>query len=189
MRPDLELTSVPAWAIAAQQPDADLSGRYWTAVGFGTEAETVVAVWKSQIVGRHPQAPITVHLVGTAADDDAAACAAVSSDLVGALVGWRLMIAGPADACLRLRAHALRCGVADDEILVASTAVATRDVLCVHCGTRSRADVDLEEVVSCTGCGRNLLVYYHVSRLKGAHLGFIVDAEQAQDSEGLVGAP
>lgn len=178
MRPDLELTSVPAWATAAQQPDADLSGRYWTVVGFGAEAEVVVTEWQNQIVERHPRAAVTVHLVGTAPDDDATAAAAVSADLIEALVGWRLMIAGPADACLRLRAHALRCGVADDEILVASTTVATRDVLCAHCGTRSSADVELEGVTSCLGCGRNLFVYYHVSRLKGAHLGFMVDAEQ-----------
>jgi dimethylamine monooxygenase subunit C len=189
MRPDLQLTSVPAWATAVRVSNADLSGRFWTVVGFGAEAQEVVTAWANQIHERHPKAAIAVHRVGTAAQDDVAAAVAVSEDLADALVGWRLMIAGPADACLRLRAHALRCGVADDEIVVGSTAVATREVLCAHCGTRSRADVDLEEVMPCTGCGRNLLVYYHVSRLKGAHLGFMVDAEQVEGADGLVGAP
>jgi hypothetical protein len=72
-------------------------------------------------------------------------------------------------------------------LFVGSTAVATRDVLCAHCQTRTRAEVGIEEVLPCAGCGRNLLVYYHVSRLKGAYLGFMVDAE-AQAADGLVSA-
>lgn len=173
MKPALETTSVPGWAAAVRQPSADLSGRSWTVVGLGDDAAPVVEVWRTQILERHPSAAVAVHVV----DNDEAAVQAVDADLAGALVGWRLMIAGPADACLRLRAHALRCGVGDDEIVVGSTAVSTRDVLCVHCQTRNRAEVGIEEVLPCAGCGRNLLVYYHVSRLKGAYLGFMVDAE------------
>jgi hypothetical protein len=175
MKPDLELTSVPAWAAAPQQPEADLTGRYWTVVSFGADAQAVVADWTAQITARFPGADVTVHTL--AVDADEAAAEAVSADLAEALVGWRLMVAGPADVCLRLRAHALRCGVADDEIVVASTTVRLRDVVCVHCGTRTHTDVAIEGVVPCAGCDRNLLVYYHVSRLKGAHLGFMVDAE------------
>jgi len=178
MKPDLETTSVPAWAAATSQPDADLSGRAWTVVGFGDDAEPIVSAWRTQILGHNAHAAVVVHRV----DDDEAAAQAVDADLAGALVGWRLMIAGPADACLRLRAHALRIGVGDDEIVVGSTAVGTRDVLCAHCQARTRAEVGIEDVLPCAGCGRNLLVYYHVSRLKGAYLGFMVDAE-------LVGAP
>ena len=63
-------------------------------------------------------------------------------------------------------------------MLVASTSVGVREVVCVHCGVRTRTAADLEGVVACTGCRRNLFVYYHVSRLKGAHLGFMVDAEK-----------
>lgn len=172
MKPDLKLTSVPAWVAAAHQPDADLTGRSWTVVSFGADA--VVADWMTQIAGRFPDADVTVHTV----DTDADAAAAVSADLAEAMVGWRLLVAGPADACLRLRAHALRCGVSDDEMVVASTTVRLRDVVCVHCGARTRTDVAIEGVVPCAGCARNLLVYYHVSRLKGAHLGFMVDAEE-----------
>lgn len=175
MKPDLELTSVPAWAATVQKPEADLTGRYWSLVSFGPDAEAVVADWTTQITAHRPDAGLTVHTL--AVDADAAAAEAVSADLAEALVGWRLMVAGPADVCLRLRAHALRCGVADDEMVVASTTVQARDVICVHCSTRTRTDVAMEGVVPCVGCGRNLLVYYHVSRLKGAHLGFMVDAE------------
>lgn len=178
MTRDLQLTSVPDWATTARRPDADLSGRYWSAVGLGAEAESVISAWTAQIAARHPDADVRVHLIPAGDNSDADATAAVSADLADALVGWRLMIAGPADACLRLRAHALRSGVADDEMVVASTAVDTREVLCVHCGARNRAEVDIEDVTPCSGCQRRLFVYYHVSRLEGAHLGFMVDAEQ-----------
>ena len=182
MKPALETTSVPSWCTEARQPDADLSGRSWTVVGFGADAQPTVSSWQAQILAAEPAAVIKVHLVdGT--DGDQIAAQAVDADLAHALVGWRLMMVGPADACLRLRAHALQAGVGDDEIVVGSTAVATRDVLCAHCQARTRAEVGLEDVLPCAGCGRNLFVYYHVSRLKGAHLGFMVDAEQVPADE------
>jgi dimethylamine monooxygenase subunit C len=174
MRPALELTSVPRWAVTATNPDADLSGRQWTVVAFGHGTADVVARWSDQIASHHGLAAARVHWV----DDDEAARAAVDQDLAGAVVGWRLMMAGPADACLRLRAHALAAGLGDDEITVASTDVATRDVRCVHCNAVTATSAALEDVVGCTGCGRNLLVYYHVSRRLGAHLGFMIDAEE-----------
>lgn len=174
MNPALELTSVPAWATAPCCPEADVSGRHWTVIAFGKGASEIVANWTAQILSRHPDTGPRIHWV----NEDAQARHAVSGDLDDAVVGWRLMIAGPADACLRLRAHALECGVGDDEITVASTEVAIRDVRCAHCATVNRAFVDLEDVLPCAGCGRNLLVYYHVSRRLGAHFGFMVDAER-----------
>lgn len=174
MRPALELTSVPAWAIAASRPDADVSGRHWTVIAFGPDTAGIVSQWTGQLAAHRPGAAPRVHVV----TDDAGARAAVATDLSDAVVGWRLMIAGPADACLRLRAFALQCGAGDDEITVATTDVAIRDVRCVHCAAVNHARVDLEDVLPCAGCGRNLLVYYHVSRRLGAHLGFMIDAEQ-----------
>jgi dimethylamine monooxygenase subunit C len=178
MRPALETTSVPAWAIDAVCPDADLSGRYWTVVALGERAEPISARWTAQIVARQPNAAVRVHTVA----DDAAAADAVTADLVDAVVGWRLMIAGPADGCLRLRAVALRCGVADDEITIASTTVDVRAVHCAHCGALTRAEADLEDVVACVGCDRELVVHYHVSRRLGAHLGFAADVGPAAES-------
>ena len=52
----------------------------------------------------------------------------------------------------------------------------------VHCRTVTTAAVELSEVLPCSGCGRNLLVYYHVSRRQGAHLGYMVDAEEQSAS-------
>lgn len=173
MTPALEFTSVPAWAVVPSRPDADVSGRYWTIVGFDVaDADDVVAHWVAQIEDRHPGAVPRVHRVG----DDEAARRAVTEDLATALVGWRLMIAGPADACLRLRAHAVRSDVGDDEITLASTDVEHRDVHCAHCRSRTRAAVELGGLIECGGCGLDLVVYQHVSRRIGAHLGIMADS-------------
>ncbi len=173
MTPAIELTSVPTWAVAPTRPDADLSGRYWTVVAFVDGDSQTAAVaeivngWIAQIEARQPGAAPRVHRVC----DDVAARDALTADMATALVGWRLMIAGPADACLRLRAHAVRNHVGDDEITVASTDVAHRDVHCAHCRSVTRAAVELEGIVACVGCGRHLVVHQHVSRRIGAHLG------------------
>ncbi|TPG37242.1 dimethylamine monooxygenase subunit DmmA family protein [Mycolicibacterium hodleri] len=173
MRPAIEFTSVPTWALARTRPDADLSGRYWTVIAFGggdphaDDAAEIAAGWIAQIDAVHPGAAPRVHRVS----DDVAARDALTADLATALVGWRLMIAGPADACLRLRARAVRHHVGDDEITVASTDVVDRDVHCAHCRAVTRAVVEIEGVVACVGCGRSLVVHAHVSRRIGAHLG------------------
>ncbi|MGK2883017.1 MAG: dimethylamine monooxygenase subunit DmmA family protein [Mycobacterium sp.] len=174
MAPALELTSIPPWATAPARPVADVSGRSWTVLSLDPAAGEIVAGWIAELNKKRSDPDVALHH----ASDDAAAREALEHDLAHALVGWRLMIAGPAAACLRLRAHAVRAGVADDEITVATTEVADRDVICVHCWTVTGTTVALEEVTPCAGCGRNLLVYYHVSRRLGAHLGFMADAER-----------
>jgi hypothetical protein len=175
MKPALELTSVPIWATAPTRPPADTSGRYWTVIAFGDAGAEVARQWCAEIAGAGVGSGVRVHEVD--ADDDRQARAALRGGLADARVGWRLMMAGPASACLRLRGEAVAAGVADDEMTVASTEVGTRLVQCVHCRAVTAAAVELEEVASCDGCGRNLLVYYHVSRRQGFHLGFMVDAE------------
>jgi dimethylamine monooxygenase subunit C len=178
MRPELGLTSVPAWAVAVSTPDADLTGRSFTAFALDPAGAEVVTRWTDQITAGHPDAPVRVH---TIADPDAAA-AVLSGEIAELTIGWRLLIAGPANRCLKLRAHAVRLGVADDEMTVGSTTVSERDVHCVHCRHVTTAEVELETVLPCAGCGRNLLVYYHVSRLQGAHLGFQIDAEELPEA-------
>jgi hypothetical protein len=173
MKPALDLTSVPAWATDATTPPADISGRYWTIVAFGAAGAAVARTWCDEIAATGRESGLVVHQV----DDDDAARAALLADLAVARVGWRLMMVGPAVDCLRLRAVATGAGVADDEITVASTDVGLRSVQCVHCRTVTTAAVQLEDVLPCSGCGRNLFVYYHISRRQAAHLGFMVDAE------------
>lgn len=168
MTPPLELTSVPPWTLVPLRPPADLTGRYWTVLAIGDDANAVAADWVAEIGAHRPDAEPGVHLV----EDAGAACRALEADLTDAVVGWRLLLAGPAHDCLRVRARALELGVGDDEITVASTEVATREVYCAHCRTVTTGRVHLTETLPCTGCGRELFVYYHVSRRLGTHLGF-----------------
>lgn len=175
MKPALELTSVPRWATTPTRSPADISGRYWTVIAFGDAGAEIARSWVAEIAATGRESGVRVHHV--AVDGGDAASAALRTDLADARVGWRLMMAGPASACLKLRGQAVAEGVADDEMTVASTDVAQRLVQCVHCRTVTSSAVELEEVVPCVGCHRNLLVYYHVSRRQGVHLGFMVDAE------------
>ncbi len=168
MTPDLELTSIPAWAVEPRCPAADLTGRQWTVLAIGADATGIVEQWRAQINAEHPDAEPRVHHVA----DATAACAALDADLTDAKVGWRLLVAGPAHVCLRVRAHAMELGANDDEIVVASTEVDTREIYCAHCRTTMTATVGLTDEISCSGCRRQLHVYYHVSRRLGAHLGF-----------------
>ena len=168
MTPATEFTSVPPWAVVPRRAPADVSGRYWTVVAF-PGGESTATEWVARIKGRHPESAPRVHPVS----DDLEATRVLDADVATARVGWRLMMAGPADACLRLRAHALGIGIGDDEITVASTDVAHRDVHCAHCRTVTRQEVPLGGVVDCSGCGRRLAVQAHVSRRVGAHLGVL----------------
>ncbi|MBB3604599.1 hypothetical protein FHT40_004277 [Mycolicibacterium sp. BK556] len=175
MTPDLDLTSVPAWAVEPACPTADLTGRHYTVLAIGTDAAEIAEQWTAQIIAEHPEAQPRVHLV-TDAD---AARAALDTDLADAVVGWRLLLAGPAHMCLRVRARALEAGAADDEITVASTEVDTREIYCAHCRITTTASAGLSDEIPCPACGRGLFVYHHVSRRLGAHLGFATAADRA----------
>ena len=136
MAPPLELTSVPVGGDSLRPP-ADLTGRQWTVLAIGEHATAIAADWAAQIAAHRPDANPRVHLV----DDIEAARRALHDDLADAVVGWRLLLAGPAHACLRVRADALEAGAADDEITVASTEVATREIYCAHCRTVTLARI------------------------------------------------
>ena len=173
MAPPLELTSVPPWAVTPLRPPADLTGRHWTVLAIGEHAAAIAADWAAQIAAHRPDANPRVHLV----DDIESARRALHDDLADAVAGWRLLLAGPAHACLRVRADALEAGAADDEITVASTEVATREIYCAHCRTVTLARIELTGTLPCLGCGHELFVYYHVSRRLGTHLGFASGAD------------
>ncbi|WP_059020461.1 dimethylamine monooxygenase subunit DmmA family protein [Mycobacterium sp. M26] len=174
MSPHLALTSVPPWAVDLVRPPADLSGRSWTVLAIGAAAEPIARQWLAEIAEQRPDAPVRVHQV----PDAEAACAALHADLAGAVVGWRLLLAGPAHACLRVRSAAMAAGVGDDEMTIASTEVSTREIFCPHCKHTTVAEVELTDEMPCAGCGRVLFVHYHVSRRLGAHLGFAIHADR-----------
>ncbi|MGE2835060.1 dimethylamine monooxygenase subunit DmmA family protein [Mycobacterium sp. SMC-4] len=176
MRPALELTSVPVWATTTSRPAADLSGRSWTIIAIGADGIQVARQWQREI--GDSAVDFRGRIYELADDGGDAACEVLRADSSAARVGWRLMVAGPAHACLKVRAEAVTAGVADDEITVATTETNRRAVQCAHCRTVTVAVVDVEEVVVCDGCARNLFVHYHVSRRQGAHLGYMLDAEE-----------
>ncbi|MCI4676321.1 dimethylamine monooxygenase subunit DmmA family protein [Candidatus Mycolicibacterium alkanivorans] len=60
---------------------------------------------------------------------------------------------------------------------MASTEVGIREIFCAHCRTTTTARVELTGTLPCPGCGRELYVYYDVSRRLGAHLGFAMHAD------------
>lgn len=168
MTPSLELTSVPRWAVAPTTGPCDPAATSCSVFAIGPDAAEVAQAWAKETV-----APTRLHLVDELAD----AVAALDADVAGACVGWRVLLAGGLVDVLRLRAHALDHGLADDEIAIATTRTDELAVACVHCSTVGVARAAVGDVVACEGCDRNLLVYYHVSRRKAAFLGFQVDAE------------
>ncbi|MEQ6899633.1 dimethylamine monooxygenase subunit DmmA family protein [Nocardioides sp. YIM 152588] len=171
--PRLEHTSVPLWAVpegaAPAAPDA--TGTSYLLVGVGAEGERQVTTWADALDG----APVTVVL----AEDQAAAGVRLATALASARVGVRIRVAGPVGDCLALRGVAVRAGVEDDELHLAPTSGGPVAVQCCHCGATTPSEKGIDDVVSCTGCDRRLLVYYHVSRRTGTFLGFQIDAEEA----------
>lgn len=170
----LETTSIPAWARGTASQPADMSAREVLILAIGADAQTQAGAWQQAFAESPDTARITVRM----SDDLEPARGWLAGELARATVGWRLAVAGPAKACLTLRAQAFAAGVEDDEMRFASIGVDQRDVFCVHCRTTSSASIALEGVVPCPGCDRSLFVHAHVSRMTGAHLGFQVDAEE-----------
>lgn len=166
-------TSVPAWTREPHVDLADLAGRTHTVLQIGADPKSaaVVGGWLAELGDR----PTSYHRC----PDAAAAAAALDADLATARVGHRVLVAGTADACLAVRAAAVRAGLSDDEVRFGVVSVEERTVWCVHCAVTTSAAVELDDVVACGGCGRRLVVYPHVSRRTGQHLGFMIDAEAA----------
>jgi len=91
--------------------------------------------------------------------------------------GLRLMVAGPEQEVLAVQSpHA----PPDDraELALHVTSAASRQVYCVHCKTTSSVRAAVEELTFCHGCGRELLIFAHLSRRSGSYLGFLADAEE-----------
>ncbi|MFW0782927.1 dimethylamine monooxygenase subunit DmmA family protein [Gordonia sp. CPCC 206044] len=169
----LAYSSVPAWARTTVTPDVDgpdWSGRSYILVGVGPAANNVLRRWMDQLPhGKHCHALCC----GRAAE----ACDALRAALADARVGVRVLVAAPVGEALALRATATTAGLADDEIHVETTGSGVVEVFCAHCRRVTSTSGTVDDVVDCVGCGRNLLVYHHVSRRSGRYLGFMVDAE------------
>ncbi|HUA88854.1 MAG TPA: dimethylamine monooxygenase subunit DmmA family protein [Steroidobacteraceae bacterium] len=162
-----EHTSVPRWS--QQPPDVDGSGRNYLVISCGAEGRLVASAWSREILARgsklerfHGPAP-AVWLTGR---------------LAQARVGVRVMAAGPQLELLDVLRAARAQGMIDAELALHVTDAARLRVHCAHCGADTEAAVQIGEMIGCAGCGRSLVVYHHVSRPRGAHLGYQVDAEE-----------
>lgn len=170
----LSQTSLPAWAYEPAVQEADPSGRVHTLIVLARAssqegADAVATRWEAQLAG----CDVRRHDCG----DAELAAAVVRAALGRAVVGHRLGVIGTAQDCLAVRAVALRAGMADDELYFAALDARERTVWCAHCRATTVTTAALDEVVGCAGCARSLVVYAHVSRLRGHHLGFMADAE------------
>lgn len=169
---DLWRTSVPGWALSGSASGApEAGGSALLLVGMGAAGRGQIAAW----VAGAGATPVTV-VEGDGADDVADAFARAVAD---ARVGLRVRIAGPAGDCLVLRGMACAAGLEDDEIHVAPTGAGAIRISCAHCRATTSAVAAIGDVVTCSDCGRGLVVYYHVSRRTGCFLGYMLDAEEA----------
>jgi hypothetical protein len=165
----IEGTSVPRWG--ASPPAVPTTARSVTVLGIGTAAEQTVLAW--QRAARHVGVEPGVLLAASAEE----AQPWLAAQLAGAVVGWRLLVAGPEAEVLRARARALELGAVPGEVLTFVTGVPVRRVHCAHCSAETETDAPVDGTCACTGCGRTLHVYHHVSRRLGAYLGYMIDAE------------
>ncbi|MGV9826835.1 MULTISPECIES: dimethylamine monooxygenase subunit DmmA family protein [unclassified Gordonia (in: high G+C Gram-positive bacteria)] len=177
-------SSVPLWARPAATASTglpDATGTSYVLVGVGesehSDAADIVRSWIDALPEDAERHVILADVAGAATE--------LRSILTHATVGLRLLIAGPVGACLRLRAEAVRAGLEDDEIHVVPTSAGQIDVFCSHCRTVTTTPAAVDDTIECSGCGRTLLVYYHVSRRTGAYLGFMIDAETAAPQQVL----
>jgi hypothetical protein len=165
-------TSVPRWPAAV--PGVDPAGRALTLLGFGVDGGRLVHRWAGDVAAG---TPVDVQLADRA---DGGTLAALADRVAGAVVGWRLMLAGPEVDVLAARAVAIAGGALDAELRVAVTGAQQKRVYCPHCRTTTTTTAPVAGETPCDGCGRRLHVYAHVSRRTGSYLGFLADAEEVR---------
>jgi hypothetical protein len=163
-----EHTSVPRWP--ADLPAVDPAGRTLAVLAFGAAGERFLTYWRTAAT-----VPVWAH-VADRADDDSLGL--LARQVAEARIGWRLMLAGPEVDVLAARSVAVGLGVLDAEIRLVVTGAEHKRVFCPHCRATTETVAPVAAEVPCSGCGRRLHLYAHVSRRLGAYLGFMADAEE-----------
>src|SRR4051812_38501536 len=120
-----EHTSVPRWP--AQVPPPDPAARSLALLGFGATGERAVRAWRQQVDAGIPVWSRTADRAGTDV------LAELEQQVAQAVVGWRLLLAGPEADVLAARAVAVRLGVIDAEIRMAVDDATRKRVYCAHC--------------------------------------------------------
>jgi dimethylamine monooxygenase subunit C len=138
-------------------------------LSFGPEARAVARRWCAEIDDRGPL--WTLH----AARADGPVLASLRERLGAALVGWRLLLAGPEVDVLAARSLAIEHGAVAAEIVAYVTSSVRKRVYCAHCRELTSTGHAAGETVRCRNCNRDLVIHHHVSRRIGAYLGFAAD--------------
>ncbi|CAG0955987.1 hypothetical protein MTYP_00463 [Methylophilaceae bacterium] len=103
------------------------------------------------------------------------AMTALRKFLPSAFMGLRIYVAGSEKFMWTVAEIAAEHGVDDIDINKELTGTLARSVYCVHCKAITHdAHTNIKK---CVGCGRMLFVRDHFSRLMGAYMGLMVDAE------------
>jgi dimethylamine monooxygenase subunit C len=163
-------TSVPRWP--DEPPEVDRTGSAYLVVSRGDAGRAVALRWTAEIASAAK--PLWAgHDRGEGLSMDR-----LSQQLATARVGTRVMVAAPELDVLDVLRVAHAAGAIDAELRVHVTPAGDRRVYCPHCRTHTVAHLGVGDTVACEGCRRTLIVYHHVSRLHGAYLGYMVDAEE-----------
>ena len=175
---------------------ADTGGRYHVMLGLGVGREPLLRVI-AELGQEQPGALARTRVLYVPADGDAASpgasfpVAALSGvsqyasarELLAAfrplletsLMGTRLYVAGPESFIGTAMQLALEFNLNKDEIRAEECGTLARRVHCIHC--REVTEDVKTNIVTCRGCGLNLLVRDHYSRRLGAYMGVMADAE------------
>ena len=108
-------------------------------------------------------------------DNTNEAITALKRFLPKATMGLSIYVAGSEKFMWLIAEIAAVFGVDDADIVKEITGTLARSVYCVHCKVTTH-DVHTN-IKKCSGCGKHLLVRDHFSRLLGAYMGLMVDAE------------
>ncbi|WP_241384171.1 dimethylamine monooxygenase subunit DmmA family protein [Rhodococcus sp. CH91] len=162
-------TSVPRWD---EERHIATGARTVTILSFGADAATRARELLSSFDG------CRTDWMCLPAEWGETAARVLGSRLGGARVGWRLVLVGSEAAVLSATAAAVAGGLLDAEILPVPVDSTDRTVYCAHCHTAHLATVEVGRCTTCPNCRTELVVYHHVSRLHGAYLGFMSDAEE-----------
>jgi dimethylamine monooxygenase subunit C len=164
-------TSVPRWA--DEPPDVDPTGRSYLVVSTGEAGRAVASRWTAAIASS--ARPLWAH---HDSGESPLALDGLRQELAAARVGTRVMVAAPERDVLDVLRLARAAGAVDAELRAHVTPAGDLRVYCPHCRTDTHARLGVGDTVACEGCRRTLIVYHHVSRLHGAYLGYMVDAEE-----------
>lgn len=162
-----EHTSVPRWQ--GEPPEVDVGGRRHLVISSGAAGRAIASEWARAVRAAGSRLE---RFHGPASD------VWLAGRLAGASVGVRVMIAATQLEVLDVLRTARAAGMVDAELRMHVTDGARLRVHCAHCATDTERKVAIGDTIACAGCGRELLVYHHVSRRRGAYLGYQVDAEQ-----------